>query len=135
MFFDLKFLIQFVCSISSPSCSLHDLVIEYLQQPVGYQQSIQQYSIILNKNLIDGYSEQCQGKWFHYPSDDYYYQYLIYHAIKAEDYNTIQQIMIDFKWMNVKLRSDNTIYNLCTDMENAIDFLRINGIEVYYIDQ
>ena len=41
--------------------------------------------------------------------------------------------MHDLKWMNARLQLDNTIYNLCVDMENAIDYLRINKIEVYSI--
>lgn len=86
--------------------------------------------MILNKNLIDGYSKQCQGEWFRYLQDDYFYQYLIYHTIEAEDYNTIQKIMKDFNWMNNKLQSDKTIYNLCVDMKKAIDYLQTKEIEV-----
>lgn len=54
----------------------------------------------------------------------------MHHAIQAEDYSTIQQLMRDFKWMNLKLRSDNTMYNLCKDIEKAIDYLRIKEIKV-----
>ena len=117
--------------ISSSFCVLHDLIINYLQQPIERQQTSRQYFIMLNKKLIDGYSIECQGDWFYHPHDDYYYQYLIYHAIQAEDENTLQQIMIDFKWMNAKLQSDNTIYNLCLDIEKVIDYLKSKDIEVH----
>lgn len=110
---------------------MHDLIIEYLQQPTDNQLSNHQYSIILNQNLINGYSKQCQGKWFRYPYDNYYYQYLIHHAIQAENHHTIQQILNDFKWMNIKLKLDNTILPLCVDIEKAIKYLKINKIEVY----
>ena len=70
---------KFYCtySISSSFCVLHDLMIEYLQQPIDHQRSVQQYSIILNKKLIDGYHQQSQGNWSNHPDDAYYYQYLI----------------------------------------------------------
>ena len=78
----------------------------------------------MNKNLIDGYAKYCNGKWFQYPGDDdYYFRYLIHHAIQAENDQIIQAIITDFKWMNVKLQLDNTIYHLCTDIEKAIDYL------------
>ena len=38
--------------------------------------------------------------------------------------------MKDFKWMNIKLKLDSTTYNLCTDMEKAIDYFRSKDIEV-----
>ena len=41
--------------------------------------------------------------------------------------------MEDFKWMNVKLQQDNTIYHLCTDIRKAIDYLRNKDIKVYLI--
>ena len=103
---------------------LHDLIMEYLQQSKDCQQ--------LNKNLIDGYRKYCDGKWWTYPQrDHYYFQYLIHHAIKAKDDTTIQEIMTDFKWMNVKLRIDNTIYHLRTDMEKTINYFRSKNNEVY----
>ena len=44
----------------------------------------------------------------------------------------MQLIMRDFKWMSVKLILDNTIYNLCMDIEKAINFLREKDIKVLY---
>ena len=110
------------CS-SSPFCVLHDLIIEYLQQSTDCQQ--------IHNNLIDGYRKHCNGKWSTYTDKDYYYyQYLIQHAIQAKDDETIQAIMKDFKWMNVKLQLDRTIYHLCTDIERAIDYFQSKDIEV-----
>ena len=97
---------------------------EYLQQSRNYKD--------LCKTLINSYDKQCQGKWFLHPStDNYYYLYLIYHAIQADDVNALQKILKDFKWMQIKLRKDKTIYNLCADMENAIHYLKSKGIKVY----
>ena len=76
---------------------------------------------------------QCNGKWSTYPQHDYYYyQYLLNHAIKAKNDDAIQKIMRDFKWINVKLQLDNTIYNLCVDMENVIAYLKGKETEVEY---
>ena len=84
--------------------------------------------------MIDGYRKRCNGKWSTYPRHDYYhYHNVIEHAIQAEDDETIQEIMEDFKWMNVKLQQDNTIYHLCTDIRKAIDYLRNKDIKVYLI--
>lgn len=102
---------------------------------MDHELSIQQHLIALNKALIDGYYNQCQGKWFLYPYHDYYYyQYLIYHSIEADDYSIIQLIMSDFKWMDVKISIDNTIYNLCADIKKAYEYLEAKGIEVIDID-
>ena len=110
------------CS-SSPFCVLHDLIIQYLQQSTDCQQ--------IHNNLIDGYRKHCNGKWSTYTDKDYYYyQYLIQHAIQAKDDETIQAIMKDFKWMNVKLQLDRTIYHLYTDIEKAIDYFQTEDIEV-----
>lgn len=118
---------------SSPSCLLHDSIFKYLQQSIHHQPN---YINSLNANLINGYANQCQRKWFKYPyHDHYFYQYLMEHAVRAKDDKTIQEILKDFKWMNDKLQSDNTIYDLCIDIEKAINFLRIKHIEVCYIDQ
>ena len=85
----------------------------------------------LNQNLIDGYRKRCNGKWSTYPNEDYYYyQYLIQHAIQAKDDETIQAILRDFKWMNIKLKLDRTIYHLCTDIERAIDYFQIKNNKV-----
>ena len=59
----------------------------------------------------------------------------MHHAIQAEDDETIKDMMRDFTWMNVKLQSDNTIYNLCKDIEKAIDYFRSKEIEVFRIDR
>lgn len=106
------------------------MVIEYLWQTIDRRQS----NARLHKDLIDGYSKQCNGRWSSHPHDDYYYQYLMHHAVQAEDDKIIQEIMRDFKWMNFKLQSDETIYNICTDLEEAMDYLRSKEIEVYRIN-
>ena len=108
-------------------------MIEYLRQPIDDQQSIQQYSIVLNKNLIEAYGNQCQRKWFAHPHDDYYYEYLIFHATQAKDNDIIQEIINDFKWMLIKIQLDKTTYNLRRDLEKVIDYLKENDIEVYRI--
>ena len=59
----------------------------------------------------------------------------MHHAIQAEDDETIKDMMRDFTWMNVKLQLDNTIYNLCKDIEKAIDYFRSKEIEVFCIDR
>ena len=120
--------------MNSRYCILHDLIIEYLRQPLGSQQSSKQYFIALNQNLINGYRKQCHGQWFAYPSDDYYYQYLIDHAIQAEDHETIQEIMRDFQWINTKLQLDKMMCNLRVDLEKAIDYLKNKEIEVNSLD-
>ena len=108
------------CS-SSPFCVLHDLIIQYLQQSTNCQQR--------NKHLIDGYRKHCNGKWStYYRKDYYYYQYLVHHAIEAKNDDIIQVIMRDFKWMNVKLQVDNTIYHLRTDIKMAIDYFRTKPV-------
>lgn len=76
---------------------------------------------------------QYQDKSFSHPDDDYYFQYLIYHAVQAEDHYAIQNILKDFLWMNTKLRSDSTIYNLCMDLEMVISYLKSEEKEVFDI--
>ena len=101
-------------------------MIKYLQQSIDCQP--------LNKILIDGYRKHCNGQWSTYPRGDYYYyQYLIHHAIQAEDDATIQVIMRDFKWMSFKLQKDNTIFNLSTDIKKVIDYFRTKDMEVYLV--
>ena len=108
-------------------------MILYLRQPIDEQQTAEEYFITLNKKLIHSYCKQCDTKWSNYPPKDYYYyQYLLHHAIQAEDDENILTIMKDFKWMNAKLKLDNTIYHLCTDITKAIDCLRNKNIKVFY---
>ena len=59
----------------------------------------------------------------------------MHHAIQAKDDETIKEMMRDFKWMNVKLQLDNTIYNLCKDIEMVIDHFKTKEIEVFRIDR
>ena len=111
-------IIYFIILCFSQSCVLHDLIIEYLQQSMNKQQ--------LNKHLIDGYGKHCNGKWSTYPRRDYYhYQYIIQHAIQAEDDKTIQEIMEDFKWMSVKVQQDNTIYSTNGPFSQIIHYMKI----------
>ena len=121
-----------LCPITRKFCVLHNLMIEYLRQPIDGKLSKEQYFILLNKTLIEGYYEKSNGKWSTYPDDGYYYQYLIYHALQAKDGKTLKEIIRDFKWISVKIHLDSTIYNLCVDMEKAIDYLKSIGCEVYY---
>lgn len=127
-------LILYYLRSNSRHCTIHDLVIEYLRQPLASQQSTEQYFITLNQNLIKGYSETCNGKWSSYPFDDYYYQYLMDHALHAENHETIQELMRDFQWMNTKFQIDKTLYNLRVDLQKAIDYLKNREIKVHSID-
>lgn len=125
---------HFLPSILRPYCTLHDLTIEYLRQPIDRKQSTEQYFIAINQRLIDGYSKTCNRKWSSHPYDDYYYQYFMDHAMQAEDHNTIQEIMRDFEWMNSKLQLDKTIYNLRVDLEKAVNHVKKKKIQVCSID-
>ncbi|EDV20298.1 uncharacterized protein TRIADDRAFT_61232 [Trichoplax adhaerens] len=103
---------------------LHDLMIQYLQQSTISNLSRQEYHKSLNKELIDGYFAGCGGNWSSYKDDGYFYQYLIYHVIQAEADDILHQVMTDFNWMMIKIRTDDTIYNLSQDVNNYIDYLR-----------
>lgn len=54
--------------------------------------------------------------------------------MQTQDYDTLHSIMSDFKWMSVKIQSDKTIYNLCVDIEKAIDHLKAKDFEVHRIN-
>ena len=100
-------------------------MMKYLKQLTDCQE--------LNQNLIHGYRKYCNGEWSTYPGEDYYYyQYLIHHVIQAKDDETIEKIMRDFNWMSLKIQLDKTIYNLCTDMEMAIDYFKEKDKKVMY---
>ncbi|RDD35903.1 Apoptotic protease-activating factor 1 [Trichoplax sp. H2] len=105
-------------------CVLHDLMVDYLQQRLYSHNSNQDYRKSLNKTLIDGYRNQCHGKWNTFPDDGYFYPNLIYHALIAENDEHLQSIMTDFDWMTRKIEIDRTIYYLDCDLTNYIDYLK-----------
>ncbi|EDV18876.1 uncharacterized protein TRIADDRAFT_62659 [Trichoplax adhaerens] len=105
-------------------CVLHDLMVDYLQQRLYSHNSNQDYRKSLNKTLIDGYRNQCDGKWNTFPDDGYFYPNLIYHALIAENDQHLQSIMTDFDWMTRKIEIDRTIYYLECDLTDYVDYLK-----------
>lgn len=105
-------------------------MMDYLQKPKQPQKSSQSYYRELSRRLIDNYIHYGQGDWFTFPDDDYSYRYLVYHAIQADAKQFIQQLIVDFNWMTMKLKSSKTLHSLCTDIQDCRSYLNKNYHQV-----
>ena len=99
---------------------------DFLQQPIDQQKSQQSYMQELHQALIDSYRQRCDGKWCNCPDDGYFYQHIIYHAIQAEDDKLLATLMTDFSWMMAKLKIFKSLNNLCQDLGDYINYLKLN---------
>lgn len=104
-------------------CTLHDLVVDYLHQPIDLDQSPQDYQKILNAKLINGYENKCNGIWENCPNDGYCYQNIIYHAIQAQADKVLNDLLTNFNWMTTKLRILKSLHNLRVDLKEYIEYL------------
>ncbi|EDV21128.1 uncharacterized protein TRIADDRAFT_60393 [Trichoplax adhaerens] len=114
-------------SYSSSCCILTEVMVDFLQQPLQSDQSISDYNKILNQALIHGYAHRCERKWFTHPDDGYFYQYLIFHVVQAEDVVSLEEIVRDFDWITNKLRSCKLAKELYSDLQKCLDYFYFNG--------
>ncbi|RDD46820.1 Apoptotic protease-activating factor 1 [Trichoplax sp. H2] len=109
---------------------LHDLIIDYLQQLPCEHQSPSDHWKWMHQTLVNGYLKECEREgrdWSSFPNDYYYYQYLIYHVIQAENDIALESIMTDFNWMSAKIEAHNGLYDLRLDLINCIQYLQKIG--------
>lgn len=112
-------------------CVIHDIVMDYLQQSIYEQKSLQ----CLHEILLESYCSQCQRNWSSYPNDKYFYQYVVFHAIQAGSDSILQDIMTDFNWMDRKINISKSLYPLKMDLQNYIQYLKqTNQVIFIHID-
>ncbi|EDV21016.1 uncharacterized protein TRIADDRAFT_60338 [Trichoplax adhaerens] len=126
---DSRCLLKYHCNKNNERnyCILHEKIIDYLQQPIDSQQSQQSYVKKLHQTLIDSYVKLYDGKWSTYPDDGYFYQYIIYHAIQADDDSILATLMTDFNWMMNKLKKFKSLSNLRLDLIDYINYLKLKN--------
>ncbi|EDV20702.1 uncharacterized protein TRIADDRAFT_60918 [Trichoplax adhaerens] len=78
----------------------------------------------LNQLLIRYYMRLYNTK---YPDTSqcniYFYKNFIKHAIQAEDYQSIETILLDFNWITAKLRQIKNLHDLRIDLQEYIGYL------------
>ena len=86
--------------------SLHDLQFDYVRKQSGDLPA-------LHNRLLDAYAEQCEDGWHTGSDDGYFFQYLPYHLKEAGRGEELQELLLDFDWLQAKL--DATDVNTLMD--------------------
>ncbi|ABW33415.1 NB-ARC domain-containing protein [Acaryochloris marina] len=77
--------------------SLHDLQQDYLQAQRANKGA-------LHQQLLEAYQQSCLEGWHKGPKDGYFYEHLAHHLKQAERTDELRQLLLDYRWMQRKLR-------------------------------
>jgi len=89
---------------------LHDLQHDFLRATCGNMVGLQ-------RTLLNAYEKKLDGiTWATGPNDGYFFQHLCYHLLEAEKLEDLRELLFDYDWMQVKLRTTD-INSLISDYE------------------
>ena len=109
--------------IAYESYSVHDLQLDYLRERCSHT-TMSKTLKELHQNLIDKYLEHCNGDFASLKDDSYIHWNLIEHLIEADIIDKAVELLVNFKWMESKLRvtgSPNLISNYRTVIVKITD--------------
>ena len=116
--------------------SLHDLQLDYVRKQVT-SENLTPASLplplarggegvglgLLHNRLLNAYTQKYPDSWHSLNNDGYIFQNLAYHLIKAGRATELQQLLLDFRWLQAKLENSNineliADYNLLPENAN-----------------
>ncbi len=109
---DLSLLQQW--DLSSRTVRLHDVIRRFLIGGEGEAEPA------LHAALLAGYATQCADGWPSGPDDGYFFENLAYHLHHAGRAEELDALLLDFRWMEAKLRH-TSVLSLLADYDGAGD--------------
>ena len=90
---------------------IHDLLLDYLRHRLGLDRLVEKHG-----ELLERYAQRCGGKWSQGPNDGYFFENLIWHLRSAGRPDDALQLLLDFDWVEAKLRACG-VTSLLTDYD------------------
>jgi hypothetical protein len=79
---------------------IHDVIRAYLREQAGSEAIWQ-----LNEALVEAYRERSPRGWATGPDDGYFFTYLLWHLADARREHEVRSLLLDWRWIEAKLRA------------------------------
>jgi WD40 repeat protein len=89
---------------SDHNLRMHDLLLDYVRRRLGLEKLREAHN-----NLLKAYSEQCPLHWSDGPRDGYFFENLTWHLRNAGRADEALGLVLDFRWIDAKLRASGVI--------------------------
>ncbi|XP_032223290.2 apoptotic protease-activating factor 1 [Nematostella vectensis] len=87
------------------SYMVHDVLLDYLRGRIRVERNDTSALRNANQEFLELYKSKCLNeKWSNGPKNDvYFFQHLAFHLMKAEKVKELEDLLLDFEWLRVKL--------------------------------
>ncbi|MFC1717359.1 NB-ARC domain-containing protein, partial [Candidatus Poribacteria bacterium] len=109
---DQKAMLRLHVTRSEKLISLHDLQHDYLR-------AVADDLTGCHEALRDAYRKECTDGWHTGPDDGYFFQRLPYHLAQAGRWEELRDVLMDFPWLEAKLRVTDDANALIDDYDYA----------------